>query len=238
MSQEPQVQLVIKSQGVGPYVDATGEEIIEYVARHGRERPEDKEPGALVRYLTSKKHWSPLEHLHFTFRIRTSRAMSAQFFRHRSLHHQEWSQRYDRPPGIEPIEFRLQAKKNRQSSTDSVGVTTVTSRGWRFTGDHDHPAYDAIRDASHALVLIDEAYDALIKAGIAKECARMILPMASTTIIHLTGNLRDWLAFCNVRLDEHAQLEARLIANQIAGLFEDELPGVFEKLEWRKGNFM
>ena len=212
---------------MGPYEGLDPEGIIERVARHGRDS--SRPPGALIAYLTKHKHWSPMEHLHLGFKIETSRAISAQFFRHSSLHAQEWSQRYDAPPGFEPIEIRRQHDKNRQSSTDVFDPEITTPDGTVYT------ASSLIQRHNRRT---EELYNTLVRYGVAKECARGILPMASTTIIHLTGNVRDWLAFCNVRLDHHAQKEARMVAEAMVPYIEAEIPGVFSQLDIAGGNFM
>lgn len=225
------VELVTKTIGVGRYEGLSAGEIIEAVARHGK----IKEYGKLVKYLVDHKHWSPMEHMHYTFRVETSRAISAQIFRHKSMHFQEQSQRYDIIQEVEPIEIRKQEKHARQSSGETFNP--YTRRGdivKRLTGGR-MTAQDEIDNAIKAS---HDAYNALVKAGVAKECARMVLPMGSKTVIHITGNIRDLFAFMNVRCDEHAQKEVREIATAIGEILEAEMPEVLGRLNWREGMFM
>ena len=229
------VELITRTVGTGIYKDLDSGEIISAIARHGAIKEDN---GKLVRYLMDNKHWSPLQHISFGFRIETRRSISAQIFRHRSLNGQEWSLRYAEPLGFESIDFREEHPANRQSSTNSIGVVSIDCNGWDYVGDHHHKAYKAIAKASHALVLIDEAYQALIEAGVAKECARDILPLCTKTTIHITATLRDLLGFLNVRLDIHAQKEVRDIAYEIGLALESEMPDVFKNINWGNGMFL
>lgn len=218
------VELVTKSIGTGRYEGMSAGQIIEAVARHGK----IKEYGKLIKYLVDHKHWSPLEHMHYTFRVETSRAISAQIFRHKSLHFQELSQRYDEITEFEPVEIRAQAQNSRQSSSEVFDPIITTS----YQGDK------ASGWVQGTLNTIKEVYELLLFNGVAKECARMILPMTSKTVIHITGNVRDLLAFLNVRCDGHAQKEVRDIATAMGEQLEKEMPEVMENLDWRNGMFM
>jgi thymidylate synthase (FAD) len=222
--------LISKTVGVGEYENLTPGELIAAIARHGTIKADN---GKLVKYLMDHKHWSPLQHLSFGFKITTSRAISAQIFRHRSLNGQEWSLRYSEPLGFEFIELRKEHPTNRQSSTQVfdplIDASAVGRKGMRL------PASLVI---SELFKNIDTVYSSLLEAGVAKECARGILPLATTTIIHITAPLRDLLAFLNVRCEEHTQQETRDIATAIGEALEKELPDVFEKIDWRNGLFM
>lgn len=220
------VELVTKSVGVGPYEGMSAGEIIEVVARHGK----IKDYGKLILYLTREKHWSPLEHVHFTFKVETSRAISAQIFRHKSLHFQELSQRYDVIDEIEEIEIRRQSEKNRQSSTEIFNPMIVSD-------DKENTGF-ANRVIQNTIKRTLSVYKDLVNSGVARECARMILPMGSKTTIHITGNVRDLLAFLNVRCDHHAQKEVRAIAMRMGEELEKEMPEVMKSLDWRSGMFM
>lgn len=215
------VELVTSTIGRNSYAELDCEEIIAAVARHGKIK---KDNGKLVTYLMDHKHWSPLTFINFTFKIQTRRSISAQVFRHRSLEAQEWSLRYDEPIGIERIELREEHPTNRQSSTE---VFNPEIRGVK--------ASEHIEQVN-AMVL--DLYKDLIAMGVAKECARDILPLATKTVIHLGGNLRDLLSFLNVRMDEHAQKEIKIIANEIGLILEQELPNIIGRIEWRNGLFM
>lgn len=233
------VELVSKTVGVGEYENLNPEEIIAAVARHGAIKDDN---GKLVKYLMDNAHWSPLQFVQYTFKIQTSRRISAQIFRHQN-NHQEWSQRYSKSNQVEPIELRLEHPTNRQSSTDVVGTIVQKENDFRaymsgVEGIDNNELLAAADEAAYALRKIEAAYDKLINAGVAKECAANILPMASTTYIHVGANLRSWLSFLNVRCDHHAQKEIREIANAIGEALEKELPNVFTSLDWRNGMFM
>lgn len=220
------VELVTKSVGVGRYEGMSAGQIIEAVARHGN----IKEYGKLIKFLVEHKHWSPMEHMHYTFWVETSRAISAQIFRHKSLHFQELSQRYDAIQEVEDIEIRQQSDKNRQSSTEVFDPIIKNFDIW-----DEATASGLIRES---ILTSQHTYKALIEAGVAKECARMVLPMGSRTVIHITGNIRDLLAFLNVRCDFHAQKEVQDIAFKIGEYLENEMPEVMQNLDWRNGMFM
>jgi len=219
------VELISKTIGLGSYKELTSEEIVSAVARHGVVKEDN---GKLIKYLMDNAHWSPLQHVSFGFKIETSRAISAQIFRHRSLHFQETSQRYQEIQEFEDVELRMEHPTNRQSSTEVFDK--VINKNWE-----DWSLSDEVRAALDGAL---ESYNLLIKHGVAKECARMILPMCSKTTIHVSGTLRDLLAFLNVRLDIHSQKEVRDIANAIGEALEKEMPGVFSNIDWKNGMFM
>ena len=224
------VELISKTQGVGSYDELTNEEIIAAVARHGTIKEDN---GRLVKYLMDHKHWSPLQHISFGFKIETRRSISAQIFRHRSLNGQEWSLRYSEPVGFEDIDLRKEHPTNRQSSTESFNPEIIVP----VSGYGDVPV-GAIFVINDLMDQIEVTYNKLIESGVAKECARDILPLCTKTTIHITATLRDLLGFLNVRCDEHAQKEVRDIATAIGEELEKELPDVFSKLDWRNGMFM
>lgn len=229
------VELISKTVGVGSYEDLNPEEIIAAIARHGTIKEDN---GRLVKYLMNHKHWSPLQHISFGFKIETRRSISAQIFRHRSLNGQEWSLRYAEPLGFEEIDIRKEHPTNRQSSTESFNPTwNETILGGGHGGEYyfEQDAKTAIREY---LAEGEHLYHTLIQKGVAKECARDILPLCTKTTIHITGTLRDLLGFLNVRCDEHAQKEVRDIATAIGEELEKQLPDVFSKINWRNGLFM
>lgn len=223
------VQLVTKTVGVGKYEGLTSEEIVSAIARHGIIKEDN---GKLVKYLMDQKHWSPLDMINFSFEIETSRAIGRQLLRHASIRPQEHSQRYSNRVLFEPIELRREDKVNRQSSTE---VFNPIVEGNYDTIQEDIQADMLIGDL---LKQIEEAYQGLLGAGVAKECARMILPECVTTTMTFNGTLRSWLSFLNVRCDHHAQKEAVIIATLIGEALEKEMPNVFSTIDWRKGMFM
>lgn len=194
-----------------------------------------EEPEKLVGYLIRNKHWSPFEHAYMTFEIDTSKAIGIQLLRHVSFRFQEFSQRYAKVEGVEPIEFRKQAEKNRQSSTETLG--TITQNGESFLIDLDEPNI-VVRDWLYRVSKYLETGLSLYKEGlqmnVAKECARMILPMATSTKIYMTGSIRSWIHCLEIRDEGHAQKEVQLIAKEIKRLFIKELPIISNALNWKE----
>jgi thymidylate synthase (FAD) len=228
------VELISKTEGAGRYEDLDNGAIISAIARHGAIKEDN---GKLVKYLMDNKHWSPLQHVSFGFLIKTRRSISAQIFRHRSLNGQEWSLRYSEPVGFEKIDLRREHPTNRQSSTESFNPIWKNFHfdGGYISEDYTQDAKTAIKEHMKSTAAL---YDKLIESGVAKECARDILPLCTKTTIHVTATLRDLLGFLNVRCDDHAQKEVRDIATRIGEELEIALPGVFSKLDWRNGMFM
>lgn len=216
-----EVKFKAKTKGIGEFDGLTTEEIIAAIARHGVIK---KDNGKLVKYLMDKKHWSPLDMVNFVFEIETSRGMGREILRHRSMCFQEKSQRYDVPIGYEFIELRRQHEKNRQSSTNVFDPEI-----------RNVPASERI---NQLITDINSLYEELLAAGVAKECARFILPECTTTIITTNGTLRSWLSFLNVRMDKDAQKEIKIIAELVGEALEKELPNVFAQIDWRNGLFM
>lgn len=184
-----------------------------------------EKPEGLINYLIDNKHWSPFQHSYLTFEITTSKAIGIQLLRHLSFTFQEFSQRYAIVEAVEPIEFRLQAEKNRQSSTDIIGMVFQTEDSFTINFDTDNNLLSVwLYDVSEHLQKTLDLYNRGLKLGVAKECARMILPMASQTTIYMTGSVRSWIHFLDIRLDSHAQKEAQVIAREIKKIFIEELP--------------
>ena len=222
------VELISKTIGLNSYEKLDNNEIIAAIARHGTVK---ENGGKLVKYLMCNKHWSPLQHISFGFKIETRRSISAQIFRHRSLNGQEWSLRYAEPLGFEEIELRREHPTNRQSSSE-VFDPVLDIVDYNFG---EIKASDRIQKLMYD---IENLYKELIESGVAKECARDILPLCTKTTIHITGTLRDLLGFLNVRCDEHAQKEVRDIATRIGEELEKELPEIMSTIDWRNGLFM
>lgn len=193
---------------------------------------EDKlaEADRLIGYLIRNHHWSPFEHGYLTFEIETSKAIAIQILRHRSFTFQELSQRYANVSShydgdmFEDVEIRKQAENNRQSSTE-VFDPEILFAGQLAPGDY--PASEVIEELLNE---IKGVYKDMLQAGVARECARMILPMCTKTTLHMTGNVRSWIHFLALRDEEHAQKEIQLIAKAIKEIFVDELPMVSKAL--------
>lgn len=215
------------------------------IARVSSGRTDKSEaPEGLINYLIKNKHWSPFQHSYLTFEIVTSKAIGIQLLRHLSFTFQEFSQRYAKVENVEEIEFRLQADKNRQSSTDVIG-------GVQHMPDGNFSVYGAIFQEDIIIDLdklgainswIDRVatnlentlalYEEGIELGIAKECVRMILPMATQTTIYMTGSVRSWIHFLQIRDDAHAQKEVQLIAKEIKAIFKEQCPIVSKALSY------
>jgi len=202
------------------------------IARVSSSRVDKSEkPEGLINYLIKNKHWSPFEHSFLTFEIVTSKAIGIQLLRHRSFTFQEFSQRYAKVENIEPIELRQQAQTNRQSSTEVFNPFIYHSANQlKPTQSEGLYADKAIQEY---LKEGQKLYNKLLDAGVAKECARMILPMATETTIFMTGSVRSWIHFLQIRDDSHAQLEVQLIAKEIKKLFVENLPIISNALEYK-----
>ena len=224
------VELISKTIGLNSYKELDNNEIIAAIARHGAVK---ENGGKLIRYLISNKHWSPLQHISFGFKIETRRSISAQIFRHRSLNGQEWSLRYAEPLGFEDIELRREHPINRQSSSEVFDP--VLNNSWLIDDKYQMLASDAITDLLEKTEML---YQELISQGVAKECARDILPLCTKTTIHVTGTLRDLLGFLNTRHTPEAQKEIRDIAYEIGLALENEIPEIMQTINWREGYFM
>jgi thymidylate synthase (FAD) len=223
------VELISKTIGLNGYKELDYNEVIAAIARHGVVK---ENGGKLVKYLMDNKHWSPLQHISFGFKIETRRSISAQIFRHRSLNGQEWSLRYAEPLGFEDIDLRMEHPTNRQSSTESFNPVIKMERDFATVSDY------ASEFISEYLEQVSFLYKKLIEVGVARECARDILPLCTKTTIHITGTLRDLLGFLNVRMDLHSQKEIRDIATRIGEELEKELPEIMSTIDWRNGLFM
>ena len=209
-------------------VTPKAEEHIVEIARVSSSRKDKKaNASGLLRYLVSHKHWSPFEHGHATFEIETSKAIGIQLIRHRSFSFQEFSQRYQdvNKAGdamFEPIELRAQCEDNRQSSTEIIDPEIYFGGGYiklsSLVDDH-------LRQSR-------KLYDQLLDNGVAREQARMVLPLATTTKIHMTGSIRSWIHFLELRDDEHAQKEIQLVAKEIKKHFKEQFPIISEALRY------
>jgi len=196
------------------------------IARVSSNREDKSEnPEGLVRYLINNKHWSPFEHSFMTIEIETSKVVAIQFLRHRSFTFQEFSQRYAKVDNFEPIELRRQAVKNRQSSEEvfdpvlDIFLPHEDESGFRLeSGQLASEAITTYLAQGKAL------YEELLNKGVAKECARFILPMTTQTTLFMTGSVRSWIHFLQGRLDAHAQKEAQLPSKEIKNIFMQQLP--------------
>ena len=222
------VQLVTKTIGVGKYEGLTSEEIISAIARHGVIKEDN---GKLVKYMMDNKHWSPLDMVNFSFEIETSRAIGRQLLRHASIKPQEHSQRYSDRVLFEPIELRREHATNRQSSTEIFNPPMWNNVEGNMSTHSLNSGQKAIRDHLKAT---EELYNELIRQGVAKECARMVLPMCSPTKIYMTGNVRSWITYIQLRSANGTQKEHMEIALAAKEIFKSQFPTIAEALGWIK----
>jgi thymidylate synthase (FAD) len=175
----------------------------------------------LLKFLIKHKHWSPFELVDMCVEIKTSRAIAAQILRHRSFSFQEFSQRYSLANEYEDVELRLQGDKNRQVGEKLLPTNT--------------DAYDNISHlVAESISLAQHCYDTMIENGVAKEVARMILPLTTQTTMYMKGSLRSWIHYIELRTEQNTQKEHREIAERCKRIFIKEFPIISEALEWNK----
>ena len=174
----------------------------------------------LLAYCIKHQHWSVFEQAHMTLEIETTRAIAAQILRHRSFTFQEFSQRYAKSNELGEIqlpELRRQDVKNRQNSID----------------DLDEKVVDKLNRQMITLFSSAESlYKQMIEEGVAKECARMVLPLCTPTRIYMTGSVRSWIHYINLRSAHGTLKEHMEIAESCKDVFVDKFPVVSEALEW------
>ena len=221
------VELISITQPLRPMYHSpkTAEDLIAFCARVSNPDNQNNTETApkLLKFLIKHKHWSPFELASMCVEIKTSRAIAAQILRHRSFSFQEFSQRYSKAQELEFFELREQAEKNRQSSKD-VNDPVLTK---------DSKSVSASLVVSQYLNEGVKLYDELIEAGVAKESARMVLPLTTETTMYMNGTVRSWVHYINLRTEENTQKEHRDIANAIKDIFVEEFPNISEALEWK-----
>lgn len=217
------VALKTKTIGLDEYEGKTLDEIIVGIARISSSREVNElfdEPHKLLRHCLSEGHWSVFGTVNLGFEITTSRAIAREFLRHSCLHPQERSLRYAQFTAFENIEIRQQATNNRQSSTDLIDPIV----------DYEEEAICASDAVKSHLESSSELYSSLLKANVARECARMVLPETAQTVLYFNGNIRSWITTLNQRLHKTAQKEARLVAEAIRDIFMKEVPIISKML--------
>jgi len=196
------------------HITPKAEELISYMARvsNPSNQSNTETSAKLIGYLIKHNHWSPFEMVNMCVEIETTRSIAAQILRHRSFSFQEFSQRYAevqlRP---ELPEMRRQDTKNRQNSIDDLPLEVLSET-------------DTL--VSEALVTAYRSYERLLELGVAKECAREVLPLCTPTRLYMNGTVRSWLHYCDLRCGNGTQLEHRRIADQVRNILCRELPGV------------
>ena len=197
------------------------EQTIAYIARVSNPSNQDNEKYAgLLKYCIKHNHWSVFEQSSMTLEIETTRAIAAQILRHRSFTFQEFSQRYAASTALGDIdipELRKQDLKNRQNSTDDLDPEMVEKFEKQMI---------TLFSSSKAL------YEQMLSQGVAKECARMVLPLCTPTRIYMTGSCRSWIHYINLRSAHGTQKEHMDIAEACRKVFTEQFPSVSEALEW------
>jgi len=175
----------------------------------------------LLKYCIKHQHWSIFEQATMTLEINTTRGIAAQILRHRSFTYQEFSQRYADSSllgkTIPLPELRRQDTKNRQNSIDDLDTAVIDSLNRQM---------ETLFDSSMAL------YNQMLERGVAKECARFVLPLATPTRLYMTGSVRSWIHYIDLRSGHGTQKEHMDIANAAKAIFIEQFPAVAEALEW------
>jgi len=197
------------------------EKTMAYIARVSNPNNQENEKYAgLLKYCIKHNHWSVFEQATMTLEIETTRAIAAQILRHRSFTFQEFSQRYADTQLLETIELpelRRQDSKNRQNSIDDLDPKVVDTLNRQM---------NTLFSSAFAL------YNQMLEEGVAKECARMVLPLCTPTKIYMTGSCRSWIHYINLRSAHGTQKEHMDIAKQCACIFAGQFPAVSEALGW------
>ena len=198
------------------------EKTMAYIARVSNPKNQDNDDFTkLIGYCIKNEHWSVFEQAYMTLQIETTRGIAAQILRHRSFTFQEFSQRYadSRQLGEIPLpELRRQDNKNRQNSISDLSIEIINHFNKK------------IKDQFN---LNKQLYEEMLEAGIAKECARFVLPLATPTRIYMTGSCRSWIHYINLRTANGTQKEHMDIAKECKNIFSKEYPVVSSALNWQ-----
>tara|TARA_R110002012_G_C11603790_1_gene607552 strand:+ start:168 stop:791 length:624 start_codon:yes stop_codon:yes gene_type:complete len=194
------------------WVTPDAEKLIGKIARVSNPANEDNpNVDKLLRYLIKHKHWSPFEMASMCVEIETTRAISPQILRHRSFSFQEFSQRYAVATTVDIPQLRKQDTKNRQNSTDDLehDVKQIL----------DHQIEKHFNSAQ-------DLYQQMLDCGVAKECARAVLPLNTVTRLYMSGTIRSWLHYIDLRGDNGTQREHMSIARSVGEILATELPTI------------
>ena len=196
-------------------VTPDAEKHIAYCARVSNPKNQDNESIAgLLKYCIKHQHWSIFEQAFMTLEIETTRGLAAQILRHRSFTYQEFSQRYAASTDlgvIELPELRRQDDKNRQNSIDDLDPKVV---------DKLNRQMNTLFSSAYSL------YNQMLEAGVAKECARFVLPLATPTKLYMSGTVRSWLHYIELRTGHGTQKEHMEIANECKSIFSEQFPTI------------
>jgi len=198
------------------------EKMMAYIARVSNPKNQDNENFAgLLKYCIKHNHWSVFEQSSMTLEIETTRGLAAQILRHRSFTYQEFSQRYADTKLLDdkiPLpKLRKQDTKNRQNSTDDLDEFLV--QGFELEMEIQ------FRNAM-------DLYNKMLESGVAKECARFVLPLATPTRLYMTGSCRSWVHYITLRSAHGTQKEHMDIAHECRRIFTEQFPAVSEALDW------
>ena len=197
------------------------EKTMAYIARVSNPANQENDNySGLLKYCIKHNHWSVFEQSTMTVEIETTRAIAAQILRHRSFTYQEFSQRYADAKLLETIELpelRRQDNKNRQNSIDDLDPKIV---------DKLNAQMNTLFSSAFSL------YNQMLEEGVAKECARMVLPLCTPTRIYMTGSCRSWIHYINLRSSNGTQKEHMLIALAVKKIFIEQFPAVSDALDW------
>jgi len=197
------------------------EKTMAYIARVSNPANQENDNySGLLKYCIKHNHWSVFEQSTMTVEIETTRAIAAQILRHRSFTYQEFSQRYADAKLLETIELpelRRQDNKNRQNSIDDLDPKVVEKLNAQM---------NTLFSSAFSL------YNQMLEEGVAKECARMVLPLCTPTRIYMTGSCRSWIHYINLRSANGTQKEHMLIAQQVKKIFIEQFPTVSDALDW------
>ena len=199
------------------------EKTMAYIARVSNPSNQENEKYAgLLKYCIKHNHWSVFEQSSMTLEIETTRGLAAQILRHRSFTYQEFSQRYADTKLLDdkiPLpKLRKQDLKNRQNSTDDLDEFIVQDFELEM---------EKLFNSSMQL------YNKMLDSGVAKECARFVLPLATPTRLYMTGSCRSWVHYINLRSAHGTQKEHMDIAHKCREIFVEQFPAVSEALEWK-----
>jgi thymidylate synthase (FAD) len=202
----------------------TANELVAWAARVSNPSNQNNTATApkLVQYLIRNQHWSPLEMVHVSMEIKTTRDIARQILRHRSFSFQEYSQRYADPTkdlGFVRREARLQDAKNRQNSVELTPDENRLAEEWNVV-------------QQQAINAANFAYQWAVDRGIAKEQARAVLPEGCTeSVMIMSGSLRSWVHYCQLRMDKATQKEHRIVAEQCWDIISHHFPDVKKALD-------
>jgi thymidylate synthase (FAD) len=216
---EQSVKLVAITEGANELIGKSAQDIISYVARVSNPNNQMSfETGSrLIKYCITHEHWSIFEHSFATLEIKTSRGIAAQILRHRSFTFQEFSQRYAAVQDFVTYPARRQDAKNRQNSIDDMD--DITKNWFKHTQEETWERQQKL-------------YEEALQRGVAKEQARFLLPLNTATTLYMSGSIRSWIHYIELRASNGTQKEHADIAIAAKGIIAERFPDVASALNW------